>query len=106
MNTLILSAVSGVIMMFASFLLNKRSTVRTLAHVLLLAIVVVNLLELRNIGLFDIDTKGMLVFDRFALLFMLVANLCTFAFFLLSSRDMEKVGLNYADYFALIFFIL
>ncbi len=106
MNTLILSAVSGVIMMFSSFMLNSRSTVRTLAHVLLLAIIVVNFLELRDFSFVDIDTKGMLVFDRYALLFMLVANLSTFAFFLLSSKDMEKVGLNYSDYFALIFFIL
>jgi NADH-quinone oxidoreductase subunit N len=35
-----------------------------------------------------------------------VANLCTFAFFLLSSRDLEKVGNHYSDYFSLIFFIL
>jgi len=47
-----------------------------------------------------------LEFDRFALLFSLVANISTFAFFLLSSRDMEKVGHNYSDYFALLFFIL
>jgi NADH-quinone oxidoreductase subunit N len=39
-------------------------------------------------------------------LFTLVANLCTFAFFLLSSKDMERVGVNYGDYFALIFFVL
>jgi NADH-quinone oxidoreductase subunit N len=48
----------------------------------------------------------MLSFDNFALLFSLVATLCTWVFSLLSGRDMEKVGLNYSDYFALIFFIL
>jgi NADH-quinone oxidoreductase subunit N len=106
MNALIFSAVSGVIMMFGSFLLNTRKSVRILAHVLLLAIIVANILEIRGVSLFDIDTRGMIVLDRFALLFTLVANVSTFAFFLLSSRDMEKVGLNYADYFALIFFIL
>ena len=106
MNTLILSAFSGVIMMFSSFLLNSKSSVRILAHVLLLAIIVVNIFELRDITFFAIDTKGMLVFDHFALLFTLVANVCTLAFFLLSSKEMEKVGVNYSDYFALIFFIL
>lgn len=77
-----------------------------LAHILLLAVIFVNILELRGITLFNIDTKEMLVFDRFALLFTLVANVCTLAFFLLSSKDMEKVGVNYSDYFALLFFVL
>src|SRR5215203_979788 len=106
MNALIFSAVSGVIMMFSSFLLNSRNNVRVLAHILLLAVIVVNITELRGISIFRIDTKGMLEFDRFALLFSLVANISTLAFFLLSSRDMEKVGQNYSDYFALLFFIL
>src|SRR5215204_1535661 len=106
MNALIFSAVSGVIMMFSSFLLNSRNNVRVLAHILLLAVIVVNIAELRGISIFRIDTRGMLSFDRFALLFSLVANLCTLAFFLLSSKDMEKVGHNYSDYFALLFFIL
>lgn len=106
MNALIFSAVSGVIMMFCSFLLKNKSSVRTLAHILLLAVIVVNLLELRGVSLFHIDTKEMLVFDRFALLFSLVANICTLAFFLLSSKDMERIGLNYSDYFALLFFVL
>jgi NADH-quinone oxidoreductase subunit N len=106
MNALIFSALSGVIMMFSSFLLKNKSAMRTLAHVLLLAVIIVNVMELRGVGLFHIDTKGMLTFDRFALLFSLVANVCTLAFFLLSSKDMERVGVNYGDYFALLFFIL
>lgn len=93
-------------MMFASFMLNSKSAVRTVAHILLLAVIAANILELRGIRFFDINTEGMMLFDRYALLFTLVANICTLAFFLLSSRDMEKVGINYGDYFALIFFIL
>jgi NADH-quinone oxidoreductase subunit N len=106
MNALIFLALSGVVMMFSSFLLKSRSSVRTLAHVLLLLVISVNILELRGTTIFNIDTKEMLVFDRFALLFTLIANICTLAFFLLSSKDMEKVGLHYSDYFALLFFIL
>lgn len=106
MNTLILAAISGVIMMFSSFMLKDRAAVRTLAHVLLIAIIAANVLELRGITFFNVNTHGMLYFDKFALLFTLIANICTLAFFVLSSRDMEKVGVNYGDYFALIFFIL
>jgi NADH-quinone oxidoreductase subunit N len=106
MDVLIFSAICGVVMMFSSFLLNNKNTIRMLALVLMCLIIVVNILELRGIHFFNIDTRGMLVFDRFAMLFTLVANLSTLAFFLLSSADMEKVGVNYADYFALLFFIL
>jgi NADH-quinone oxidoreductase subunit N len=80
--------------------------VRTLAHVLLLLVLVVNFLELRGLDFFHVDTRGMMVFDRFALLFTFIAALSTFVFFLLSSRDMERVGVHYSDYFALIFFVL
>lgn len=106
MNALILSALSGVVMMFAGMVLKQRSKVRLLAHVLLLLVLLVNVLELRGITLTNVDTKGMILFDRFALLFTCIASLCTFVFFLLSSKDMEKVGVHYSDYFALIFFVL
>jgi NADH-quinone oxidoreductase subunit N len=106
MNALILSALSGVIMMFSGFFLNTKSAVRTLAHILLIAIIAVAILELRGVQLVNVDTKGMMSFDRFALLFTIIAALSTLVFFILSSKDMERVGLNYSDYFALIFFIL
>jgi NADH-quinone oxidoreductase subunit N len=93
-------------MMFAAFLLQSKSAVRTLAHVLLLGVILVTILELKGITLFDVNVQGMMSFDRFALLFILVACFSTLAFFLLSSRDMEEVGTHYSDYFALIFFIL
>src|SRR5688500_18302731 len=106
MNALILSALSGVFMMFSGFALKEKSAVRTMATILLAVVIVATFLELRGITFFSVDVKGMMLFDRFALLFILIANLCTLIFFLLSGRDMEKVGLSYSDYFALIFFVL
>ena len=106
MNALIFSALSGVIMMFSAFMLTDKKAIRTLAHVLLLAIIAGNILELQGVELFNINTRGMLVFDNFSLVFTLVATVCTLAFFLLSSRDMENIGQHYGDYFALLFFIM
>jgi NADH-quinone oxidoreductase subunit N len=63
-------------------------------------------MELRGVTLFRVDTRGMMQFDNFALLFTFVAALSTFVFFLLSSKDMERVGVHYSDYFALLFFVL
>jgi NADH-quinone oxidoreductase subunit N len=73
---------------------------------LLAVIIIANIFELRGIHFFSIDLKGLLEFDRFAILVTLVLSLCTFVFFLLSSRDMEKVGKDYSEFFALIFFII
>jgi NADH-quinone oxidoreductase subunit N len=106
MNTLIFSALSGVIMMYAGFAFKNRSGIRTLAHILLALVIVMNVIEMRGGGIFNIDTKNMMNFDRFALLFMLIANFSTLVFFLLSSKEMEKVGRSYGEFFALIFFIL
>jgi NADH-quinone oxidoreductase subunit N len=106
MNALIISAIMGVVMMFGGILLKQKSTIRGLALAGLLVSIVLNVMEIYGFHLFRINVTGMMQFDRFSLLFNTIAMACTFIFFLLSAKEMEKVGLSYADYFALIFFIL
>lgn len=106
MNALIISAIMGVVMMFSGILLKQKSAVRGLALAGLLGIIILNIMETYGFHLFKINIAGMMSFDRFALFFNTIALACTFIFFLLSAKEMEKVGVNYADYFALIFFIL
>ena len=106
MNGLIISAIMGVVMMFSGILLKQKSTVRVVALTGLFVTIILNVLEMYGFNLFRIDVTGMMKFDRFALFFNAIAMICTFLFFLLSAKEMEKVGLNYSDYFALIFFIL
>lgn len=106
MNALILSAILGVLMMFSSFLLKSKTIVRNVAIVGMILLIVVNMLEFSGVKFFEIDTRGMIGFDRFALVFNTIMFASTLLYFLLSARDMEKVGVNYAEYFALIFFIL
>jgi NADH-quinone oxidoreductase subunit N len=106
MNGLIISAIMGVVMMFSGILLKQRSTVRAVALTGLFIIIILNVMEMYGFHLFKVNVTGMMSFDRFALFFNTIAMICTFLFFLLSAKEMEKVGLNYSDYFALIFFIL
>lgn len=106
MNALILAAVFGVIMMFSGIVLNKNAAIRGLGITGMILVVVANILEMQGITFFQINTTNMLYFDRFALLFNSIALIATLIFFILSSRDMEKVGVHYAEYFALIFFIM
>jgi NADH-quinone oxidoreductase subunit N len=106
MNALILSAVLGVIMMFSGLLLKQKSNLRHLATAGLFLLFVANLLEMSGITFFSINVGSMMHFDRFALLFNSVIFFSTFVYFLLSARDIERTGSYYAEYFALIFFIL
>jgi NADH-quinone oxidoreductase subunit N len=106
MNALLLTALWGVIMMFASFLTANKTIIRILAIAGMILILLSNILEMSGIFFFKIDTKDMIAFDRFSLLFNTIIFSATFIYFLLSAKDMEKVGMNYGEYFALIFFIL
>lgn len=105
MNALIILAIFGVVMMFSGLLLKQKSFIRLLAIAGLFISLLANILETRGIHFFSIGTQGMLSFDRFALFFNSISLGCTFIFFLLTAKEIEKVGKNYADYFALIFFI-
>src|SRR4030095_4855199 len=106
MNALIISAIMGVVMMFSGVLLKQKSTIRGIALAGLFVSIVLNIMEMQGFHLFRINLNDMMYFDRFSLFFNTIAMGCTFIFFLLSAKEMEKVGLNYSDYFALIFFIL
>lgn len=106
MNALIISALLGVVMMFSGILLKQKSAIRTVAIAGILLLLAMSILDLKKVTLFSIDTKGMIVFDHFALLFNTIIFIAVLLYFLLSAPDMEKVGVNYAEYFALIFFIL
>jgi NADH-quinone oxidoreductase subunit N len=106
MNALILSAVFGVVMMFSGIWLKQKASVRNVAIAAISVLLLVNVLEMCGTHFFNIDLKGMIRFDRFALLFNSIIFFSVLIYFLLSAKDMEKVGVNYAEYFALIFFIL
>jgi NADH-quinone oxidoreductase subunit N len=106
MNALILSAIFGVIMMFSGVLLKRAAAIRSVAIVGLILVLFVNVLETNGIRIVNVNTTGMMEFNRFGLYFVSIMLLSTLIYFLLSAKDMERVGVNYAEYFALIFFIL
>lgn len=107
MNAIIFSAVWGVVMMLGGAFIKNKGLAKYLAIFGLLAILVSSAVEMNNgAAFFSIDVKEMLRFNSFNLTFINVALGCTLLYFLLSGRDVEKVGENVSEYFALIFFIL
>ncbi len=106
MNAIILSAVWGVVMMYSGIILKKKSSAKYVAILGMLLLIVANWLEFAGLPFFDINTRGMLQFSTFGLLFNTIAFVSTLVYFMLSGSDMEQVGNNVYDYFALIFFVL
>ncbi|MGZ8518149.1 MAG: NADH-quinone oxidoreductase subunit N [Chitinophagaceae bacterium] len=105
MNALLLSAIFGVILLFSGIWLKRKSAVRAIAVIGMIVLLITNIMEMYSPSFFRIDTSGMMYFDRFALLFNSIVLFSTLVFFILSARDMEKIGIHYAEYFSLIFFI-
>ena len=94
-------------MMLGGAFIKSKTTPKYLAIFGLAVILVANGMEMNSgMPLFTVDVKDMLHFNSFNLTFINVAFGCTLLFFLLSGRDIEKVGENVSEYFALIFFIL
>jgi NADH-quinone oxidoreductase subunit N len=107
MNAIIFTAIWGVVMMLGGAFIKNKSIPKYLAIFGLAIILVLNCVEM-NMGmpLFNVDVKGMLEFKNFNLTFINVAFGCTLLYFFLNGRDIEKVGENVSEYFALIFFVL
>src|SRR3712207_7789034 len=57
-----------------------------------------SVLELQNVVFFDVNVKGLLQFDRFALVFNLIAVVCTFVFFVLSRSEEHTSELQSRQY--------
>jgi NADH-quinone oxidoreductase subunit N len=106
MNAIILSAIWGVVMMFGGVFFKKTAVPKYWAIAGLLLILTANIMEFCGLKWFSVDTHGMLKFESFGLHFNTVILFCTLVYFLLSGRDIEKVGKHVSEYFALIFFVL
>jgi NADH-quinone oxidoreductase subunit N len=106
MNSIITSAVLGVIMMFSGIFLKKNSSIVSVGILAIGILLLMGVLELSGYHFFPVDTHDMLYFDVFGLLFNCVAFACTLVYFLLNGRDLAAIGNNPGEYFALIFFVL
>ncbi len=105
MNAIILSAIWGIVMMFSGIFTKSKTAIRNTAILGLVLLLLANWADMTGNHI-PIDVHKMLYFDTFGLLGNSIAFASTLLLVLLSGRDMEKVGHNLAEYFALIFFVL
>lgn len=107
MNAIIFSGLWGVVMMFTGAFSKSKSLPRTLAIIGIVALCIVNGLELyTGQSLLSFNILGMLKMNSGNLTFLEVLFFCTLIYFLLSGRDFMRVGEHVGEYFALVFFIL
>jgi len=106
MNAIIFSAFWGIVMMFSGAFLKKNEQIQVLAVLGALILLLVNIGDLQGYHYFSFDTHNMLYFESFGLVFNCIAFASTLIFILLSGKDIQQVGHNVGEYYALIFFVL
>ena len=106
MNAIIVSALLGVVMMFSGIFTTNKTIIKNIATVGVLVLLAANLMEMYNLFSFDINTHDLIVTQRYGLFFNCIAYGATFIYLVLSASDITDVGVNVAEYFALIFFVL
>lgn len=106
MNAIIVSALLGVVMMFSGIFTTNKTIIKNIATIGVLVLLAANLMEMYNLFSFDINTHDLIVTQRYGLFFNCIAYGATFIYLVLSASDITEVGVNVAEYFALIFFVL
>jgi len=106
MNAIIVSALLGVVMMFSGIVVKNKSAIKHIASAGLLVLLLFNLMQTYGCFAFKVNTHDLLSFERFGLFFNSIAIAATLIYVLLSGKDIENTGVNAAEYFALIFFVL
>lgn len=105
MNALLISALLGVLLLFASVFVKNRSINYWIAIVGAGALVVSNLAELNGFEFISFPVEGMFHFDRYALVLNTLLLFSVFCYLLLNGKSIAQVGSGFTDYLVLLFFI-
>ncbi len=106
MNAIIISALLGVLMMFASAFLPKSKSFVPFALAGAFALLIANVLEFNGFTIFNVNIENMLLINSKTIFFGILISICVIVYLLLNGNAIEKVGQHKAEYFALLFFIL
>jgi NADH-quinone oxidoreductase subunit N len=106
MNVLILSAIWGIVMMFGGLFFKKAGYATYFAIAGILVLLLGSIGDVSGVVITKSTFGGMVAFQGYTELFIMVVLVSILFYFLLSGRDVEAVGTNGFDYYALIFFVI
>lgn len=107
MKALIFTAVFGIFLMLSGLFIKNKRTIQILA---IAGVSIAFILNLFDFGMYGNTATAlyndMLSVNRFSILFTAVVLGCMLIYFLLSGKDVGRIGIYTGEYYALIFFIL
>ena len=106
MNSILVSVLWGILMMYAGFIAKNKKAITALAVVGALAVLVFNVLEYMGLSLLTFDANGMLFYNSFSYIFLAVMQAALLIYFLLSGSELEELSASPSDHYALIFFVM
>lgn len=108
MKAIIATTVFGIIMMFSGIVVNNKKSVAAIAAVLFALLLGVNIWDLVTTSADSphLFFNNMLRIEHYSLWFNTLMTGCSLLYVLLMGKEIQKVGMHVAEYFALIFFIL
>jgi NADH-quinone oxidoreductase subunit N len=108
MKAIIAATVLGIIMMYVGFVVKEKKSILSIATLLFVVLLGVNVWELSyaNLGVSEPFFNFQLIVSPFSIWFNTLMTAATLLYVLLMGNDIIKVGKNVGEYFALFFFIL
>ncbi len=109
MKAIIATTIFGVIMMFAGLMVSNKKSIVAIATMLFAALLGVNIWDLTATSADAANNlyfNNMLRIEHYSMWFNTLMTGCTLLYALLMGKEIIKVGMHVAEYFALIFFIL
>jgi NADH-quinone oxidoreductase subunit N len=106
MNLIFIAAIWGIVMMFSGLFLKKKEYSILVAVLGVVLLIAGTITEMNGYRIFQSDFNGMLSYDRFSYIFLLLISFSLLFFFIVNGRDILAVGNHPFEYFALIFFVM
>jgi NADH-quinone oxidoreductase subunit N len=107
MNIIIASAILGVLLMLSGVFIKNVSGKKTLAILSAIALMIMAVVDVyQNTANTTLHFNGMIATNSFTAKLNVMIAFCSMLYLFLFSDEIAKVGLNDAEYFALIFFAI
>ena len=106
MNLILIAAVWGIFMMLSGLFFKGTQNSIRFAFIGSLLLAGGAFADLHEYAFIHSDFKGLLVYDKFSSLFLLIISISLVFYFWLTAKEIVKVGAHGSEYFALIFFVM